>query len=75
VRKLATVAPRGYSPALHCLCRLPAGSTLSMTDSVGNHTVCQLDEIGGANGLPVVTIAGDGMLLVTNVHGELSLLA
>jgi hypothetical protein len=46
-----------------------------MTDSVGNHTACQLDEIGGANGLPVVTIAGDGMLLVTNVHGELSLLA
>jgi hypothetical protein len=45
-----------------------------MTDNAGNHTICQLDAIGGANALAVATIAGDGMLLLSSSHGELSLL-
>jgi hypothetical protein len=46
-----------------------------MTNNAGNHTTCQLDAFGGANALSVVTIAGDGMLLLTNAHAELLLLA
>ena len=42
---------------------------------MGNATTCQLDVIGGANALAVVIIAGDGKLLLSNAHGELSLLA
>ena len=46
-----------------------------MTSGAGNHTVCQMDAIGGAMALAVATIAGEGMLLLSSQHGELSLLA
>lgn len=58
----------------YCMYRVPSGSTLIMTDSTGNSTTCQLDAIGGANALAVATIAGDGTLLLSSAHGELSLL-
>ena len=54
--------------------RAPLGSQgLLMTDSVGNFTSCQLDT--GSNALSAVAIAGDGLLLLSNIHGQLSLVA
>ena len=82
VRKFVLIPLWGCLAALNLeqptnvwLHRLPSGSSLAMTDSAGNSTICQLDAIGGANALAVATIAGDGMLLLSSQHGELSLLA
>jgi hypothetical protein len=43
-----------------------------MTNSEGNTTNCGIDT---ENSLSAISIAGDGMLLLLNIHGQLSLLA